>query len=153
MNRGQVFYLTSEFHYFAASEEETFLSYGAWTKESGVVHRINYTVDVQFERTKEDVSALYGEALMFMLQWERHSFFPNIETVVNNGILAVDVTSRYNEQDVLNLYRWKVCEPLSPAHEILFCQAFKDKASLRGKDLIIFLNTRIKLRMKRVDGD
>ena len=146
-----VFYLASDFNYFAASEEERFLSYGAWTKERDVVDRIDYIVDVQFERTKEDVSALYGEALMYMFQWERDSFCPNIETVVNNGILQFNVISRYKEQDVR--IRLKACEPLSPAHETLFCQEFKDTAGMKGKELIHFLNTRIKLKMKRVDRD
>ena len=73
-------YQASDFNYFAAKEEERFLAYGQWTKESGVLHRIDYSVDVQFERTKEDVSALYGEAVVYMLQWEQCGYCPNIET-------------------------------------------------------------------------
>jgi hypothetical protein len=148
-----IVYLASEFSYFASSEEDLFLSYGAWIKESGVVDRIQYNVDVQFERTKEGVSALYGEALTYMLQWERDGFCPNIETVVNDGILKLDQAQHYKEEDVQNLFRWKKCEPLSSKHANLFLKEFEETGKMLGKDLILFLNTRIQLKKKRVDGD
>lgn len=146
-------YVASDFNYFAASEEESFLAYGTWTKESGVTDRIEYTANVQFETTKEDVSALYGEALVYMLQWEREGFCPNIETVVNDGILRFEKFKYYGEQEVLKDFKKKNCEPLSPAHAKIFREKFA-RGKTRGNDLVHFLNSRfIKLQKKRVEGD
>ena len=47
----------------------------------------------------------------------------------------------------------KQCEPMSPSDEILFREEFvKKKNRFQGKDLIRFLNTRVRLRKKRVIG-
>ena len=148
-----IVYLASDFNYFAALEEERFLSYGSWTKESGVSDRIDYTINVQFEKTREDVSALYGEAVVYMLQWDRCGYCPSIETIVNDGILPFDTNEWYKYEEVKKLLESKKCEPLSPAHETLLSLKFKTKTKccqVKGKELIRFLNTRITINKKRV---
>ena len=142
-----------DFGYFAASEETRFVSYGSWDKECGVIDQFNYTVDIQFERTKEDVSALYGEALVYMLQWQRQAFCPNIETVLHSGILHIGKICYYNKIRVPELLKQKVCEPLSLIDEKLFHEELnKNEGHLLGKDMISFLN-HLRLRKKRVNGD
>jgi hypothetical protein len=147
------FYEASDFNYFAAAEEEKFLSYGLWDKESGVIDRIEYTVDVQFDKTKENVSALYGEAVVYMLQWQKAGFCPNIETIVNNGILRFNSERRYDESLVCELLEQLNCEPLSHNDNTILHNEFKmNKGYLRGKNLISFLNDRISLKKKRYNG-
>jgi len=89
---------------------------------------------------------------VYMLQWEQCGYCPNIETIVNDGILPFDSNERYTQEQVRHRMRRKKCEPLSPAHENLLCLEFKCHL-VRGKDLIRFLNTRISIRKKRVDAE
>ena len=147
-----VMYQASEFHYFANSAEEKFLKYGTWEVESSVVDRIEYTADIQLAQTKEDVSALYGEAVVYMLQWERKGFCPNIETVVNDGIIAVEKNYNYKEDDVSHLLAWNKCLPLSPQKKALMQNWFIKQQYITGKALVPFLNEQIQLKKKRVSG-
>lgn len=151
----QIVYVASEFAYFAASEEARFLDYAVWIKEAPVGKRIDYKIGVQFLQTTEDVSALYGEALTYMLQWNRDGFCPNIETVVNDGILELCPYVYYSDSDLKKNLTKKKCENLSVRGEELLQTEFDrhNGKKLKGKDLIQFVNTRINIRKKRIDGD
>eukprot|EP00547_Thalassionema_nitzschioides_P011158 CAMPEP_0194263180 /NCGR_PEP_ID=MMETSP0158-20130606/46923_1 /TAXON_ID=33649 /ORGANISM="Thalassionema nitzschioides, Strain L26-B" /LENGTH=1016 /DNA_ID=CAMNT_0039003359 /DNA_START=275 /DNA_END=3325 /DNA_ORIENTATION=+ len=147
-------YVATEFSYFSATEEDRFLnSYATWTKESGVKNRIHYNIAVQFDRTKEDVSALYGEAVVYMIQYERDGFCPNVETVINDAILTFKETCSYDQSQVAKAMIKIQCEVLTPRCQELFNQEFAKSRKISGKELIKFLNTRIKIRKKRTDGN
>ena len=146
-------YLASDFNYFAASEENRFLAYGEWIKESGIQNRIQYTTNVRLETTTEDVSALYGEAAVYMLQWQRNGYCPNIETVVNDGIICFCKLLSYSERYVREEMNRIKCEPLSPDRDFIFRERFA-MGKVRGDAIVQFLNSGlIRLRKKRVDKD
>lgn len=150
----RVVYIASEFSYFSADAETRFLNYAKWTKEAGITARINYTVGVQFKQTTEDVSALYGEALTYMLQWELDGFCPNVETIINDGIIQICPTNNYYEATLRKMMIAKKCEKLSAAGERLLRSEFDGgQKAVQGKALIRFLNTRIIIRKKRMDGE
>uniref|UniRef100_A0A7S4QXW9 DNA helicase n=1 Tax=Ditylum brightwellii TaxID=49249 RepID=A0A7S4QXW9_9STRA len=148
-------YVASEFSFFAALEEHYFLSYGMWTQEKQIADRIEYNISVQFDKIAEDVSALYGEALVYMLQWEKEGYCPNVETVINDGILQFNPTEWYQE-DVLRtlIFAQKNCEPMPPGMDTAFSAAVRaEEKGIMGKDLIRLLNTRIRIQKRRVDGE
>lgn len=153
----EVIYEASEFNYFASNEEERFLAYALWTKESLVNRRINYISNVEFENTIEDVSALYGEALVYMLQWERQKFCPNVETVVYNGILRLNKHEFYSEPRLLKACHQLGCEPLSEEDiESLrnLIRNSENSQSIRGIELVPLLNSGfVQLRKKRSFGE
>lgn len=156
-NKKEVAYEASEFKYFASNEEERFLGYASWTKESGVINRINYSTNVRCMNTIEDVSALYGEALVYMLQWERQKFCPNVETVVYNGILRLSKFEYYNESRLLSACEQLGCEPLSDEDKVMLRKLFEKSSnsySIRGMELVPLLNCSfVKLRKKRTFGN
>jgi len=149
----EVVYEASDFNYFASNEEERFLEYASWKIESGVIDRIKYTSNVQCKNTIEDVSALYGEALVYMLQWERQKFCPNVEAVVYNGILRLNKFEYYNEFRLLSACERLGCEPLSGEDLATLEKLFQNSSkshSIRGMDLVPLLNSGlVKLRKKR----
>jgi hypothetical protein len=149
----EVVYFASEFNYFACNEQMRFLAYAEWTKESGVLDRIHYRSKVQFENTFEDVSALYGEALVYMLQWEHQKFCPNVETVVYDGILRLKKFAYYGERRLLDAFKRLNCEPLSEQDMISLRNKFlkaPTNNSIKGIDLVPLLNSGfIQLRKKR----
>lgn len=160
-------YIASEFNYFSASAETKFLHYGHWTKigvgnENKVGNspsngddgfqdtRINYETNVEFASTTEDVSALYGEAVTYMLQWDLCKFVPNIETVVSNGILRLHPHVKYSEKEIREYMRSMCCEELTPKDGETLRQEFAaTKGEIAGKDLIPILNTRVFIKKKR----
>ncbi len=148
-------YSATDFNYFAASEEDRCLSYGSWIKEFGVRDRIPYNTDVQFKNTQEAVSALYGEAVVYMLQWKRQHFCPNVDSIVYNGILHFDKFKKYCEEDVRKAMKLIGCEPLSNAHSSLLHEGFGagKRLALRGDHLVRFLNSAIKIVKKRMVRD
>jgi len=148
-------YSATDFNYFAASEEDSFLRYGSWIKEFGVRDRIPYNTDVQFKNTQEAVSALYGEAVVYMLQWKRQGFCPNVDSIVYNGILQFDKFNKYCEEDVQKAMKSIGCEPLSNEHSSLLHERFGagKRLTLRGDHVVRFLNSAIKIVKKRVVGD
>ena len=160
-------YIASEFNYFSASAEAKFLKYGAWTKigagnesedvgnqvEEGDAFqeaRINYESNVEFATTTEDVSALYGEAVVYMLQWELCRFVPNVETIVSNGILSLRPHITYREEGIRQFLRNMCCEDLTPEDDKTLKEEFSGmKKGIKGKDLIPFLNDRMNIKKKR----
>jgi hypothetical protein len=171
-------YVASEFNYFSASAETKYLKYGTWTTfgvgdntqngnnpigEGGPTQqeRINYETNVQFATTTEDVSALYGEAVMYMLQWELCKFVPNVETVVSNGMLRLHPHVEYSEKEIRESLRKMFCEDLTPKDDKTLIEEYADKADkknrIKGKDLIPFINTRMNIKKKKrksvVEGD
>jgi hypothetical protein len=168
-------YVASEFNYFSASAETKFLKYGTWTNfgvgdetqngnkpigEGGSTQqeRINYETNVQFATTTEDVSALYGEAVMYMLQWELCKFVPNIETVVSNGILRLHPHVEYSEEQIRESLCNMFCEDLTPKDDKILTEEYVGKKNrIKGKDLIPFLNNRMNIKKKKrksfVEGD
>jgi len=146
-------YIASDFGYFSSSAEASFLRYGEWKVESSVQERIAYQIDVDFATTKEDVSALYGEAVVYMLQWKMGRYVPNIETVVFDGILRIEPDQAYNESRLRRLLRWKNCESLTAKDNETLKNQFKSNGNMIGKDLVGFLNKRMNLKKNRKAGD
>jgi Karyopherin (importin) beta len=153
----EVIYEASNFNYFASDVEENFLAYASWTKECGVIDRINYTSNVRCKSTVEDVSALYGEALVYMLQWERQKFCPNVETVVYNGLLRLQKFEYYDESRLIAACRRLGCEPLSDEDLNSLRTLFRSSSnshSIKGIELVPMLNSGfIKLKKKRSFGN
>ena len=146
------FHLASAFAYFSASAEMKFISCGNFSVESGIKERIEYDTEVQFSTTKEDVSALYGEALTYMMQWELNGFCPNVETVVNDGIIHFDDNYQYSQDAVILQIKKKKCEALSSHMMDIMTRSFHKK-KMKGEDVIKFLNTRMRLQKKRQKDD
>lgn len=149
-------YSATEFGYFAASVEEKFIqAYAKWTQESGIIDRIDYKSDVKFNNTSENISALYGEAVVYMLQFERNGFCPNIETITSDAMLVFKDNYNYDMSTVRKMMSEKKCEPLSQGSEALFCLLFRLAPSkkIEGKSLIKALNSNIKITKKRNDGN
>ena len=167
-------YVATEFNYFSASAESRFLEYGTWKKydlgektlnspigdevemQGG---RIDYETNVQFSTTKEDVSALYGEAVVYMLQWELCKFVPNVETIVSDGILRLHPQVEYSENQIQSSLSNMCCEALTSNDEETLGREFAGKnGRIKGKDLIPFLNNRMNIKKKKkqdsgVDGE
>jgi len=172
LNQGQAaknqVYIATDFNYFSASAESKFLKYGTWEKagsdnvikttndpteeeESGFWEgeRVDYQTNVRFANTTEDVSALYGEAVVYMLQWERCRFVPNIETVVSNGILSLHPHVKYSEEEIRESLRNMCCEALTPKDDETLSNEFPDqKSRIKGQDLISFINSRLSIQKK-----
>eukprot|EP00187_Rhodella_violacea_P015570 CAMPEP_0184719236 /NCGR_PEP_ID=MMETSP0314-20130426/8213_1 /TAXON_ID=38298 /ORGANISM="Rhodella maculata, Strain CCMP 736" /LENGTH=734 /DNA_ID=CAMNT_0027183097 /DNA_START=62 /DNA_END=2266 /DNA_ORIENTATION=+ len=155
-----VVYSATEFSYFSASEVGNFLKFGEWAPEGRVDagHRLEYTMNVQFERTKEDVSALYGEAVNLMLQWKRNGYCPNVETVVNGGVLWFHEFAIYSQVYLEEMITQKRYEALTVSQMELLSDEYKSKGGkdqfgeqkLTGKDIVSFVNSRLRIRKKRI---
>jgi hypothetical protein len=163
-------YIASEFNYFSAYDETRFLQYGRWKKidpfneyetenSSSTIEetRIDYEANIRFASTREDVSALYGEAVTYMLQWEICRFVPNIETVVSNGILRLHPYKSYSEENIREYLGNMGCEELTAKDNEMLVQEFAGtEGKIKGNVLIPFLNTRVFIKKKRefvVEGD
>jgi len=146
------FYKASQFNYFGATALESFLEYGTWIAETPVVHRLSYNVNVEFQRTTEDVSALYGEALTFMLQWERDGYCPNVETLIG-GTLIFNQNVTYEKEYLLVRIAERNCEPLSSSDIESINQEFTGRKTVKGKDLIAFINNRLRIQKRRLLED
>lgn len=159
-------YIATEFNYFSASAESRFLAYGKWTKcDAGKTivddlaeegedliqkGRIEYETNVQFSTTTEDVSALYGEAVVYMLQWECCKFVPNIETIVSNGILRLHPQVEYSENEIRSNLRNMGCEVLTTEDDKALAEEFaRKKGKIKGRDLIPFINNRMNIKKKK----
>lgn len=163
-------YVATEFNYFSASAETRFLGYGTWSKygvgdekatkncqaveaDTFQEDRINYETNVQFATTTEDVSALYGEAVVYMLQWELCNFVPNIETVVSDGMLRLHPDVKYSEEEIRQSLRNMFCEDLTRRDDETLKGEFGGKTNrIKGKDLIPFLNNRMSIKKKKKRG-
>mmetsp|Transcript_9936 Transcript_9936/g.26056 ORF Transcript_9936/g.26056 Transcript_9936/m.26056 type:complete len:195 (+) Transcript_9936:179-763(+) len=126
---------------------------GTWVAETPVVDRLAHNLNVQFQSTTEDVSALYGEAVTLGLQWDRDGFCPNLETLIS-GVLVFNENVRYKMEDILSAISNLDCEPLSSHQEELIDQEYMNQASLRGEDLVKYVKStglkfNEKLRYKR----
>uniref|UniRef100_A0A7S4AT84 Helicase ATP-binding domain-containing protein n=1 Tax=Pseudo-nitzschia australis TaxID=44445 RepID=A0A7S4AT84_9STRA len=160
-NQCNVMYVASDFNYFSALVENKFLQYGTWETIAGIPdgnehnQRIEYETNVQFATTKEDVSALYGEAVTYMLQWDMCKFVPNVETVVSNGIILLHPQVQYTESEIRDSLRAICCEELTEDDNKCFEEEFSIEKKKLGRDLIAFMNTRMSLKKKRVfaEGD
>eukprot|EP00536_Pseudo-nitzschia_multiseries_P017237 jgi/Psemu1/70131/estExt_Genemark1.C_14450010 len=157
-------YVASEFNYFSALAETKFLQYGAWETIASTSdgsdrkhnRRIDYETNVRFATTTEDVSALYGEAVTYMLQWETCKFVPNVETVVSNGIIRLHPQAQYTEQEIRESLHLISCEVLTGEDSERLEREFATNGNKRkGVDLIGFMNTRLSLKKKRIffEGD
>ena len=118
-------YAATDFTHFSAAEMARFLGRAEWTQEGQAVpadalgsaagaragaggaggagtdgRTINYVSQVQFARTVEDVSAIYGNALPYMLQWETDGFCPNVERIVCDGMLCFNPNVMYSNRMV-----------------------------------------------------
>ncbi len=158
-------YVATEFNYFSASAESRFLEHGTWTKcglreeahnnpigEEDVIQgdRIDYETNVQFSTTIEDVSALYGEAVVYMLQWELCKFVPNIETIVSDGMLRLHLQVEYSETNIRSSLRNMCCEALTLNDDETLTKEFVEKnGRIKGKDLIPFLNNRLNIKKSK----
>lgn len=111
--------------------------------------RIPYKTDVQFTTTKEDVSALYGEAVTYMLQWELCKFVPNIETIVSNGLLRLLSFGLYGEKKIRKMLSDMGCEPLTSKDDETLTKEFTTTKQIKGQDLIRFMNNRMNIKKKR----
>jgi hypothetical protein len=111
--------------------------------------RIPYKTDVQFTTTKEDVSALYGEAVTYMLQWELCKFVPNIETIVSNGLLRLLSFGLYGEKKIRKMLSDMGCEPLTSKDDKTLTKEFTTTKQIKGQDLIRFMNNRMNIKKKR----
>eukprot|EP01051_Picozoa_sp_SAG22_P004721 SAG22_NODE_261_length_13373_cov_17.745472_3_plen_515_part_00 len=103
-----IVYEATSFTHFSAVAEERFLAFGNWSVEvdAGHLPRIDYNVEVRFNQTTEDVSALYGQALTLMLQHERDGFCPQIEAVLFGGVVCFDPNG---EATVRNFHCLSLC--------------------------------------------
>ena len=88
-----------------------------------------------------------------MLQWYRDGFCPNIETVVNDGILRFDKNIQYSKSNLLKIMAEKYCEPLTPEEEKSIKKEFKLRPKISGKEMIKLLNMRFRLKKKRLMGN
>ena len=68
-NNGRHLYCIG-FDHLSSFSEAFFLCYGELIVEISVQERVVYHIYVDFETTKEDVSTMYGKAMVYMLQWE-----------------------------------------------------------------------------------
>jgi hypothetical protein len=184
-------YVASDFNYFSASAETKYLTqYGVkWTSANDIIvdddddkhvsgnggdlgadddgiigsRRIPYNTDVQFTTTKEDVSALYGEAVTYMLQWKSCKFVPNIETIVSDGLLRLHSFGQYGEKEIRRILNVMGCEPLTSKDDETLIKEFTTVSSsssdtnndgggtkkIKGQDLIRFMNNRMNIKKKR----
>ena len=184
-------YVASDFNYFSASAETKYLTqYGVkWISTNDIIvddddkhgsgdggglgaddngiigsRRITYNTDVQFTTTKEDVSALYGEAVTYMLQWELCKFVPNIETIVSDGLLRLHSFGEYGEKEIRRMLNDMGCEPLTSKDDETLIKEFTTASSssssdkdnngggtkkIKGQDLIRFMNNRMNMKKRR----
>jgi hypothetical protein len=150
-DRFETCYFASGFTYFSALSENKFLQYGKWECCNEEQKEIFYKNDVKFATTTEDVSALYGEALTYMLQWELIKYVPNIETVVSDGILRLDPKVRYSHDQIHKSLRDMKCMKLSAKDgEALDREFSLGRATIKGQDLVPFLNNRLSIKKIRV---
>jgi len=155
-------YEASNFTHFSASETRRFLARAQWTTESrlnlGVAKEdggtINYASEVSFEQTSEDVSAIYGNALPYMLQWEVDGYCPQVETLVYDGLLCFSEQKVYSDQDVGDQIMRRSCELMSDRDTRIFRAAFtavtETHGKVSGKVLIRMFRQRIHLTKKRI---
>ena len=90
----ETLYAATDFTHFSSKSEEGLIARGAWTREDTTEDTIPYRSEVRFADTAEDVSAIYGNAVVYMLQWERDGFCPQVEQVANDCLLYTSPSPR-----------------------------------------------------------
>jgi hypothetical protein len=146
-------YAATDFTHFSAAAALHFLRCGTWVVEvqpADLPWRIDYCTEVQFEQTVEDVSALYGQALTLMLQFERDGFCPQVEPILEGGIVAFSLNRSYDMPALKRIFRISDC--FTEHQERLCVQALasqKPPGTMKGKDVIVLVNTRLMLQRSR----
>lgn len=151
-------YSATSFTHFSAEAEAHFLAFGTWTvevKRENLPARIEYKTEVKFEQTTEDVSALYGQALTLMLQFERDGYCPQVEAILENGILTFKPDLSY---DIAALRRkFDSCAEFTTEQNRRCMQSLDSQVPpgvIKGKDAIVLVNTQLLLFKERklLDG-
>eukprot|EP01052_Picozoa_sp_SAG31_P012721 SAG31_NODE_749_length_12378_cov_8.688818_6_plen_982_part_00 len=162
-------YVATDFTHFSAAETTRFLKRAQWTKEGFGVTRdenrngpagaaanmIQYASQVQFQQTTEDVSAIYGNALPYLLQWQRDGFCPHVEQIVHDGMLCFHPQATYTNKMVGHQIIERCCDDMSERDAAIYHAVFKEanKGRLSGKTLVELFNRRLHLTKRRVLAD
>ena len=144
-------YTATSFAYFAASEERRFLGRARFRCEESSQLPIVFDSELQFEKTKEDVSAVYGKAVEYMLQWDTEGFCADVEAVTESGVLVFEAQRLHKGVDVGRQILQINAEFLSKEDENMFFEAFKEAEGgrLRGRTIIDLINKQVRVIKRR----
>ena len=145
-----VYTATDSFTFFSPKKERRFIQFGEWTNiaSQDEIGKIKYESSVKFFKTKENVSALYGLAITFMIQNEVLGYVPDLETINSDGVIHLDPYKRYEEHDIRRRLQEKECEPLTENDTAALKKQFTCGGKVEGRHLVNFCNNQMKVTKK-----
>ena len=133
----------TDYTHFSAVELNRFLKeYSKWTVDQPPSCFIEYEGVVQFARTKEDVSAIYGEAVPLFMQFKRHGYCTKIENAII-GPIVFDNQKNYSSEQLEEELKQKRCY-IAEKDRAQVAKKFGSK-TMRGSKLMRMVNEEVKV--------